>query len=184
MMKLIHKGTDLCRSLIKFGFYKLLYFTHLNVTGICRTSKNFSLKIYGGNSNVSLNNINARSNLSILVENGNLNIGKNVFFNNNCSINCLYKISIGDDTIMGENVKLYDHNHKYTNKNMLIKDQGYIYGEIHIGENCWIASDVTILKGVTIGDNVVIGAGCTIYKDVASNHIIYNKQNLIQKVIP
>ncbi|WP_245539688.1 hypothetical protein [Riemerella columbina] len=36
-----------------------------------------------------------------------------------------------------------------------------------------------ILKGVTIGDNSIIGAGCIIYKDVPANSIIINKQELL-----
>ena len=38
-----------------------------------------------------------------------------------------------------------------------------------IGDNCWIGADVTILPGVTIGDNSVIGAGSVVTKDIPSN---------------
>ena len=40
--------------------------------------------------------------------------------------------------------------------------QGYSKGPIKIGSDCWIGSNVTILKGVNIGDNVIIGAGSII----------------------
>ncbi len=43
---------------------------------------------------------------------------------------------------------------------------------------------MTILKGVTIGDNCVIGAGCVIYKDVPANSIVINVQNQETKTIP
>ena len=42
-------------------------------------------------------------------------------------------------------------------------------------------SKVVILKGVTIGDHAVIGAGCIIYKDVPANTVVVNKQELVMK---
>ena len=104
-----------------------------------------------------------------------LTIGDNVFFNCNISINCRQAISIGSDCMFGENVKLYDHNHIYKNKAMLISQQGYSTGPIIIGKNCWVGSNVTILKNVHIGENVVIGAHCLIYKDVPSNSVVTAK---------
>lgn len=113
---------------------------------------------------------------------GQINIGKNVFFNNDCSINVEDTfVKIDDGTIFGEGVKLYDHNHCYKDITRPIKDQGYSCSPISIGKHCWIGSNVLILKGVTIGDNSVIGAGCVIYKDVAANTVIINKQDLVMK---
>jgi acetyltransferase-like isoleucine patch superfamily enzyme len=90
-------------------------------------------------------------------------------------------ISVGEGTIFGENVRLYDHNHIYLNSDIPIKQQGYTSAPINIGKHCWIGSNVTILKGVTIGDNCVIGAGCVIHEDVPANSIVVNKQELIIK---
>lgn len=42
---------------------------------------------------------------------------------------------------------------------------------VTIGNNCWIGGSVTILPGVTIGDNVTIGAGCVVVKDKPSNSV-------------
>lgn len=44
-------------------------------------------------------------------------------------------------------------------------------------------SNVIILKGVTIGDNCVIGAGCVIYKDVPDNWVVVNQQKLLMKMV-
>jgi acetyltransferase-like isoleucine patch superfamily enzyme len=125
------------------------------------------------------NDINFRKGFNIrAANNGYIDIGRKVFFNNNCSIYCYKKVVIGDDTIFGENVKIYDHNHIFNNKNKLIKNQGFKFGEVKIGSNCWIGSNVTILSGVSIGDNVVIGANVLVYKSIPKNKIVKLRQEL------
>ncbi len=129
--------------------------------------------------------INIRSYCSFLVGNSaELILGNNVFMNNYCSVNCLEKIEIGENTLFGEGVKLYDHNHEYSTKpEFKVEHQRFRTAPIKIGKNCWLGSNVTILKGVTIGDNTIIGAGCLIYKNVPANTIIKNKTETIQQPI-
>lgn len=116
----------------------------------------------------------------LLMEKANLIIGKNVFFNNYCSINCLEKIEIGNNTLFGEGVKIYDHNHKYetVNNDLKIERNKFTTASIIIGSNCWIGSNVTILKGVEIGDNVIIGSGCLVYKSIPSNTIVKSSSSV------
>lgn len=119
-----------------------------------------------------------RSFCSFVIENNaSLILGNNVFFNNYCSVNCLHHIEIGDDTILGEGVRIYDHDHLYTSNE--ISKSVFRLSPINIGKNCWIGSNVVILRGVNIGDNCIIGAGCVIYKDVPSNTVVMAKQEYI-----
>ena len=104
-----------------------------------------------------------------------------VFFNNFCSINCLGKTTIGDNTIFGEGVKMYDHNHEngFDGHGVLqIETKQFSIGSIRIGRNCWIGANVTILNNVDIGDNVIIGANCLIYKSIPDNSIVKHKEEL------
>lgn len=120
-----------------------------------------------------------RKGFTVLIEgDGRVKIGEKCFFNNFCSINALKYIEIGNDSIFGENVHIYDHNHIYKDENIPVNSQGFTYGEVRIGNNCWIGSNVTILKGVTIGNHSVIGAGCVVYKDVPENTVIVCEQNI------
>lgn len=129
-------------------------------------------------------NFQFRKGFTLLIDkDGDVRIGDDVFFNNYCTVCAMKEITIGNGTIFGENVKIYDHNHIYKNPNILIKKQGYTSGSIHIGNHCWIGSNVTILKGVKIGDNCVIGASCVVYRDVPTNSIVLNKQEQIIKVL-
>lgn len=115
-------------------------------------------------------------NIVIDTKQATIKIGNNCFFNNYCTLAARESITIGEGSIFGENVKIYDHNHCFNNANLPIKDQGYKTSPIAIGKHCWIASNVVILRGVTIGDRSVIGAGCIVCKDVPPNSILINEQ--------
>lgn len=145
--------------------------------------KTFQLVLEKSNkSNIKISeSVNCRNNCFIYVgNNAELIIEDNVFFNNNCSVNCLESITIGKNTMFGEGVKIYDHNHSYERNNgeLNIALNQYTKGKITIGANSWIGSNVIVLKGVTIGDNVIVGANIVVHKSVPSNTILINKQSL------
>ena len=54
---------------------------------------------------------------------------------------------------------------------------------VTIGKNCWIAGNVTILPGVTIGDNTVIGAGSVVTKDIPANSLAFGNPCKVAKNI-
>ena len=111
------------------------------------------------------------------VSSGKLILHDGVFINNSCSFNCMERIEIGSGTMMGEGVRFYDHDHIYTAEK--IEKWQWTSAPIIVGRDCWIGSNVTILKGVTIGDNTVIGAGCLVRKDIPANSVVYNDGHLI-----
>ena len=159
-MFLIHKISKVLYYLLKLP----------NITKIKPYSKNIK---FGDFCNFSFY---PKSNI-LVSNNALLKINDNVFMNNFCSINCLEKIEIGENTLFGEGVKIYDHNHQYSSEK--IEHQEFNTAPIKIGKNCWLGSNVIILKGVTIGDNVILGAGCVVHKDIPSNSIVINKQEKI-----
>ena len=113
------------------------------------------------------------------VSSGKLILHDGVFINNSCSFNCMERIEIGSGTMMGEGVRFYDHDHIYTAEK--IEKWQWTTAPVRVGRDCWIGSNVTILKGVTIGDNTIIGAGCLIRNDIPSNSVVYNDGNLVVK---
>ena len=121
-----------------------------------------------------------RTGFHIFIEDaGNVQIGNGCFFNNYCSITARKSVIIGNNCIFGENVKIYDHNHKYKSSSIPICKQGFSAEEIRIEDNCWIASNVIILKGVHIGANSVVGAGVIVYKNIPENSVVIAKQNIV-----
>ncbi len=128
-------------------------------------------------------NLCFRKRLDILIEkNGYLKIGDNNFFNNDCSINCLENITIGNDNIFGENVKIYDHNHIFNTNIEELKNK-FKTNKITIGNANWICSNVTILKNAQINNRNVIGAGVIINEKIESEEIIKKNNKLLKEKI-
>ena len=159
-------------------FLKLFY--RIN----CQTLKIFFKFIYGKKINLG-KSLHFRRRFNIMIgPHANVKIGNNVFFNHDCSISCIKSITIKDHCILGENVKIYDHNHIYNNSEVPIYKQGFDTDAVLIEKNCWIGSNVVILKGVLIGENSVIGAGNIINQSIPPNTVVINKQtHSLKKIV-
>ena len=111
-----------------------------------------------------------------------INIEKNSEFSPNISIgensglgiNSLIQgdTSIGDNVMMGPNVRIYTKNHNYKDKSLPMCEQGTNTKKVIIGNDVWIGDGVIVLPGVTIGDGSIIGAGSVVTKDVPSFAIV------------
>lgn len=97
-----------------------------------------------------------------------LHLGDNVYINFGLSMVDDADIYIGSFTMLGPNVSLITTNHLIAPE--LRKEKRYQYIlPIHIKENCWLGANVTVLPGVTIGENSVIGAGSVVTHDIPAN---------------
>lgn len=122
--------------------------------------------------NVTIN----QANFITVKSNAKLIIGDETYITR-ATISCLGEIEIGKNCILGEGMKIFDHNHQYTKEPFAVSKTDFNIGKVKLGNNVWTGANVTILKDVTIGDNVILGAGCVIHKDVPANSVIINKQN-------
>ena len=76
-------------------------------------------------------------------------------------------IVIQDDVLIGSGVHVYTANHRYNSKDVAISAQGHSdVKPVILERGCWIGANVTILAGVTVGENSVIGAGSVLTKSV------------------
>lgn len=93
--------------------------------------------------------------------------GKMVYANYNLTCVDDTHIYIGDYTMIGPNVIIATAGHPILPE---LREKLYQYNmSVKIGRNCWIGAGVTIVPGVTIGDNTVIGAGSIVTKDIPAN---------------
>lgn len=107
----------------------------------------------------------------------NINIQKGACFakdtilgnNSGIGINSIIteKVVIGNNVMMGPDVKIYSRNHKFSNILIPMNQQGFQkYEEVIIEDDVWIGANVIILPGVKIGKGSILGAGCVISKNV------------------
>lgn len=92
-------------------------------------------------------------------------LGNNVFANHGLTVMSLGTITIDDGVMMGPEVALLTVNHEPKNIRVVKT------GEIHLKKNAWLGARVTVLPGVTIGENAIVGSGAIVTKDIPDNTI-------------
>ena len=102
--------------------------------------------------------------------------GENCYANFNFTCIDCAPVTIGRNVFFGPNVSILTPIHplRWQERNPFVRKDGVLtdseYAKpITIGDNCWIAGDVTICGGVTIGEGSVIGAGSVVTRDIPSN---------------
>ena len=106
-------------------------------------------------------------------------IGEGTFANFNFTVLDCAPVTIGKGVFFGPNCSLLTPLHPLVAEERAVADHGgreydYEYAApIVIGDGCWIASDVKVLPGVTIGGNCVIGAGSVVTHDVPAGMLAY-----------
>lgn len=96
-----------------------------------------------------------------------VHFGKNIYANFGLTLVDDTHIYVGDHTMFGPNVIVATAGHPILPE---LRKEGYQYNaSVHIGKNCWIGAGVIIVPGITIGDNVVVGAGSIVTKDLPDN---------------
>ena len=98
----------------------------------------------------------------------NIHVGEGVFINACCHFQDHGGVTIGDGCQIGHNVVFATLNHGLAPEERV----STIPAPIVLGKNVWVGSNATILQGVTIGDNSVIGAGAVVTKDVPANTVV------------
>lgn len=113
-------------------------------------------------------------------------IGKNVIIRPNVTITYPWKVSIGDNSWIGDNVELYSLGEIEIGSNVVISQKSYLCAASHdydkedfpiwskkitIEDECWLATDVYVAPGVTIGRGTVVGARSSVFKDLPAGKV-------------
>lgn len=104
--------------------------------------------------------------------NGRLIVGKGSYIGNYSTIQVYddRKVQIGNDVSISHNVRIYTANRSA--RDFIKGADGYVSGDVSIGNRCWIGANVMVLEGSVINDNVVIGAN-SVVKGILESDSVY-----------
>ena len=98
---------------------------------------------------------------------GHVHFGKGIYANFGLTMVDDTHIYVGDYTMFGPNVIVATAGHPILPE---LREKGYQYNmPVRIGRNCWLGAGAIVMPGITIGDNVVVGAGSVVTRDLPSN---------------
>lgn len=103
---------------------------------------------------------------------GYFEMGEHSFIGPNAVIGPSGGVRIGSHVLIGPNLTISSENHRFDDVSLRIAAQGVARSAVHISDNCWIASNVTILAGVTLGEGCVVAAGAVVTGDVAPDSVV------------
>jgi acetyltransferase-like isoleucine patch superfamily enzyme len=108
----------------------------------------------------------------IRVHEGEVSIGAKTVIGQECTISAYQHVSIGRECIIADRVMLIDFDHGVIEVERPIRAQGIYKRDVRVGHNVWIGYGACILRGVSVGDNSVIGTSSVVTKDVPANAVV------------
>jgi acetyltransferase-like isoleucine patch superfamily enzyme len=103
---------------------------------------------------------------------GTVSIGAKTVLGQECTISAFQHVSIGRECVVADRVMLIDFDHGMVEAERPIRLQGIYKRDVRVGHNVWIGYGACILRGVTIGDNAVIGTSAVVTNDVPANAVV------------
>jgi acetyltransferase-like isoleucine patch superfamily enzyme len=108
----------------------------------------------------------------IRVHEGRVSIGAKTVLGQECTISAYQRVSIGRECVIADRVMLIDFDHGTVEVERPVRLQGIYKRDVEIGHNVWIGYGACILRGVTVGDNAVIGTMAVVTRDVPANAVV------------
>ena len=103
---------------------------------------------------------------------GEVRIGDKTVLGQECTISAYQHVSIGEQCIVADRVMLIDFDHNVAEVERPIRVQGIYKRDVRVGNNVWIGYGAQILRGVSVGDNAIVGASAVVTKDVPANAVV------------
>jgi acetyltransferase-like isoleucine patch superfamily enzyme len=103
---------------------------------------------------------------------GRVSIGAKSVMGQDCTISAYQHVSIGRECVIADRVMLIDFDHGSAEVERPIRLQGIYKRDVRVGHNVWIGYGACILRGVTVGDNAIIGTNAVVTKDVEPNAVV------------
>ncbi len=102
---------------------------------------------------------------------GVIEIGAKSVLGQECTISCYQHVSFGRDCIIADRTMFIDFDHGVVDVERPIRAQGIYKRDVRVGHNVWIGYGACVLRGVTVGDNAVLGTNSVATRDVPDNAV-------------
>jgi acetyltransferase-like isoleucine patch superfamily enzyme len=103
---------------------------------------------------------------------GEVRIGAKTVLGQEVTISAFQHVSIGRECIVADRAMLIDFDHGVVEVERPIREQGIYKRDVRLGNNVWVGYGACFLRGVTVGDNTVIGTYAVVNRDVPDNAVV------------
>jgi acetyltransferase-like isoleucine patch superfamily enzyme len=103
---------------------------------------------------------------------GVVEIGEKTVMGQECTISAYQRVRIGEQCVIADRAMFIDFDHGVVEVERPIRLQGIYKRDVEVGNNVWIGYGACILRGVSVGDNSVIGTNSVVTKDVPANAVV------------
>jgi acetyltransferase-like isoleucine patch superfamily enzyme len=108
----------------------------------------------------------------IRVHEGEFSLGAKSVMGQECTISAYQHVSIGRECIIADRVMMIDFDHGMVEVERPIREQGIYKRDVHVGHNVWIGYGACLLRGVSVGDNAVVGTSAVVTTNVPENAVV------------
>lgn len=102
---------------------------------------------------------------------GEVRIGAKTVLGQECTISAYQHVSIGRECLIADRVMLIDFDHQMSDVERPVRAQGIVKADVCIGHNVWVGYGAAFLRGVTVGDNCVVGTYAVVNRDLPANAV-------------
>jgi acetyltransferase-like isoleucine patch superfamily enzyme len=103
---------------------------------------------------------------------GEVSIGAKSVLGQECTISAYQHVSLGRECVIADRVMLIDFDHGAAEVERPVRLQGIYKRDVRVGNNVWIGYGACVLRGVTIGDNAIVGTNAVVTHDVPANAVV------------
>jgi acetyltransferase-like isoleucine patch superfamily enzyme len=103
---------------------------------------------------------------------GAVEIGAKTVMGQECTISAYQRVRIGEECVIADRAMFIDFDHGVVEVERPIRLQGIYKRDVEVGNNVWIGYGACILRGVSVGDNSIVGTNAVVTKDVPANAVV------------
>jgi acetyltransferase-like isoleucine patch superfamily enzyme len=160
------------RLVVRLGWLKLRWRGRLQTDGMAFVCPGVTFEI-GPNARVVLGRWSwVGHGCKVRAHEGEVHIGAKTVLGQECTISAFQRVSIGRECVVADRVMLIDFDHGVVEVERPIRLQGIYKADVRVGHNVWIGYGACILRGVTVGNNAIVGTSAVVTRDVEDNAVV------------